>query len=645
MRAAIATFAVFCAGVLYAQSSAYIEVTATKIEEDLLAVPGSITVITAEDLQRSGAHDLQSALALVGGVSIARGADGGPAASVPEIWGLREADAFLLIVDGVPSGGAFVSQTEAIDLENVERIEVLRGSAPVVYGATAFSGVIHVIHRRDARRLAEMHAGSYGSGGASAQIGGWTVDLDRERFRADRTGVDRGYVAWRGQTQTAAGIWRFDVDALRLDQDPASPHPREGRVLSPRFAIDTNVNPIGAKLDETRFHGTATYDRALTIGAWTTLLALTHSNVDTLRGFIGDLDERSGTGFGQSRHVFDVYFDTHLVQTPAKNLRLLTGLDYLGGSSRAVSSTFDYSLDRLDVLAPIGDDIRLEDRRNFVAAYAQSEWTPSKEWRVDIGARLNHTSEHKGESSDTNTRGSGFAGVSRRVGETNWVFADYRNTFKPAVIDFGPEDEDEILKPETSASYEIGFKHRDDRLFWQATAFTMDMNNLVLAQEVNGQPALRNAGQQRYKGAEIEGALRVTNAVRVRASYSHHDARFRDFVQDFDGVPTQLRGKRLEMSARDLASAGTTFTTGPIDGSIIVNYAGSRYLNKRNTALAPSYTTIDAGVGYRSRWGELRVDGRNLTDKRPAIAESEFGDAQYYLMPARSFRVTIRRAF
>lgn len=630
---------------LQAQSSAYIEVTATKIEEDLLAVPGSVTVITADDLRRSGAHDLQSALALVGGVSIARGADGGPAASVPEIWGLREADAFLLIVDGVPSGGAFVPQTEAIDLENVERIEVLRGSAPVVYGATAFSGVIHVIHRRDIRNRAEVHAGSYGSGGASAQIRGLTVDIDRERFRADRTGFDRGHIAWYGQTQTGGGIWRFNADALRLNQDPASPHPREGRALSPRFAIDTNVNPAGARLDETRLHGSVTYDRPLMGGTWTTLLALTHSKVDTLRGFIEDLDERTGTGFEQSRRIIDVYLDSHLVHTPSKNVRLLTGIDYLGGSSNAESSTFDYSLDRLDALTPIEDDIRLKDRRNFLAAYAQSEWTPSPDWRVDTGLRLNHTREHKGESSDTNTRGSGFAGVSRRINAGNWLFADYRNTFKPAVIDFGPEDEDGILRPETSTSYEIGVKHRDSRLFWQATAFTMDMNNLVLPQEREGQPSLENVGEQRFKGAEVEADLRVTTELHVRGSYSHHDARFRDFVQDFDGVPTQLRGKRLEMSARDLASAGATFSRGPVDGAIMASYVGSRYLNKRNTALAASYTTIDAGLGYRSRWGEWRIDGRNLTNERPAVAESEFGDAQYYLMPARSFRLTFRRAF
>ncbi|HSP15469.1 MAG TPA: TonB-dependent receptor [Thermoanaerobaculia bacterium] len=645
MRVLVALFAAFSALAAYAQSSDYIEVTATKIEETVLQVPGSVTVISREDLDRTGARDLRSALALAGGVSIAPGGDGGPAGSIPEIWGLREADAFLLIVDGVPSGGAFMPQTEAIDIDDVERIEIVRGSAPVVYGATAFSGVIHIIHRRDAQRDAEVHAGSYGSAGISANASGLTADIDRERFRADRTGFDRGRFGWHGQKQTGSGLWRFDADALRLQQDPASPHPREGASLSSRFAIDTNVNPLDAHIDETRFHGSASYDRPLFGGTWTTTLALTHSSIDTLRGFIEDLDARSGTGFDQSRRILDAYLDSHLVRAPSAAFRILAGIDYLGGNATAESSTFDYSFERLDVVDPVESGIDLHDRRNFLSAYAQSEWTPAPAWRIDTGLRLNHTRERKGASSETNTRPSGLAGVSRMLANDTWLFADYRNTFKPAVVDFGPDDEDAILRPETSASYEIGIKRQNRRLFWQATAFTMNMNNLVVAQEVGGQPSLANGGKQRFRGAEVEANVKLSPRLRVNGSYSHHDARFRDYVQDFDGVPTQLRGRRFEMSPRDLATAGATFGDGRITASLMAGYTGWRFLNKRNTALAGGFTTVEAGFGMRTKWADLRIDGRNLTNRRDPIAESELGDAQYYLMPARSFRVSLRRSF
>ena len=73
----------------------------------------------------------------------------------------------------------------------------------------------------------------------------------------------------------------------------------------------------------------------------------------------------------------------------------------------------------------------------------------------------------------------------------------------------------------------------------------------------------------------------------------------------------------------------------------LVNYTGNRFLDKRNAARAPAFTTIDAGIGFRTSRAEYRVDARNLTNRRDAVSESEFGDAQYYRMPAATFRTTV----
>ena len=639
--------ALLVAAPLFAQSSDYIEVTATKIEEDPATVPSNITVITGDALRRSGARDLASALQLAGGVAVARGGDSGPAGVIPEIWGLREIDAFLLVVDGVPWGGAFNPSTQAIDFNDIERIEIVRGSAPVVYGATAFSGVIQIIHSRQGRRNFEVSGGSFGSAGAAINLGGLSASVDRERFRDDRTRFDRGRIGWHGDAQTTAGRWRFDTDVMRLLQDPASPVLREGSVLSPRIAIDTNFNPEGAHIDETRLFGAATYDTQLASLPWTTTVSLTHSRVSTLRGFIQDFDARDGTGFDQSRRVTDLYFDTHLVKQWTPAVRVVYGFDHLAGWAKAETENFDYSLDQLGVLTPADqdEDLGLDDTRNFSAIYAQGDWTPSALWRVDAGVRLNHARESRNEDRKTNTRGSAFAGISRMVGPVR-LYADYRNTFKPAAIDFGPEPAEEILDPETSKSYEVGAKMRRGAWNSQASVFLMDLDNLLIATSENGLPGLRNGGKQRFKGFDLETQFDVTNKARVSASYGHHDAKFRDYVQDFDGVPTQLAGKRFEMSPRDVAALNGSYAmTNGVSAWASLHYTGSRYLNKRNTALASGFTEVGAGVGYRASFGEIRVDGRNLTNKRAPIAESELGDAQYYLLPARSVRVTYRRAF
>src|SRR5262245_2297974 len=146
-----------------------VQVTATRFGEPIQEVPGAISVVTGDELRARGATDLRTALALLGGVSVAPGGDAGPAGAVPGLLGLREVDDLLLLVDGVPTGGAFVPQVEAISLNNVERIEVMRGAAPVYFGTTAFAGTVNVIHYTAGRseRAASVRFGSRNSGGVN----------------------------------------------------------------------------------------------------------------------------------------------------------------------------------------------------------------------------------------------------------------------------------------------------------------------------------------------------------------------------------------------------------------------------------------------------------------------------------------------
>ena len=124
-----------------------VEVVATRIPEAPHDVPVAVEVIDGDTLRAMGAVTLRDALSLAAGVEVGPGGDGGPAGAVPEFWGLREFDAFRLVVDDIPWGGAFNPSLATLSLRDVERIEVLRGSAPVTYGATSFVGVIHVVHK------------------------------------------------------------------------------------------------------------------------------------------------------------------------------------------------------------------------------------------------------------------------------------------------------------------------------------------------------------------------------------------------------------------------------------------------------------------------------------------------------------------
>src|SRR5947207_407397 len=107
-----------------------IEVTATRLPEAPEKVPAAIEVFTGDELRARGVRDLRSALALAIGVEIAPGGDAGPASAVPALWGLKEFDAFLLVVDGVPLGGAFNPAVTSVNFTDAERIEVLRVRLP-----------------------------------------------------------------------------------------------------------------------------------------------------------------------------------------------------------------------------------------------------------------------------------------------------------------------------------------------------------------------------------------------------------------------------------------------------------------------------------------------------------------------------------
>jgi iron complex outermembrane receptor protein len=80
-------------------------------------------------------------------------------------------------------------------------------------------------------------------------------------------------------------------------------------------------------------------------------------------------------------------------------------------------------------------------------------------------------------------------------------------------------------------------------------------------------------------------------------------------------------------------------------GGVEVSYTGSRFLNMRNTSLAEGFATVGVSAGYRTPRWEFRVDARNLGDRRDPVAESEFGDAQYYLLPSRRADVTFKVHF
>ena len=671
-----------------------VEVTATPMPEHLGSVPQSVDVITHDQLVALHATDLRSALMLVAGVDVGPSGDNGPAASVPQFQGLAEFDAFLLLVDGVPVGGAFNPDLATVDLTGVDRIEVIRGSAPVKYGATSFVGVINIIHVKAGATggTAGVSFGSYGSKSISVTAPLSTDGTVRQTLIADyhdqglsdaRAGWDRYHILSRTAVETDGNRFHFDLDAMQIHAQPGSPSPlAPGDIrLSPLVPIGSNANPGDARMDEDRVSLTLGDDANLKWGTWSTVLSDAFTHQHNIRGFLRsdqltDTGQPNADGFDQDQKHIDLYFDSHLLFDNQPDLSFVVGFSYLYGNGQEQSNNDQYFI-HLDgsnppptAGLPIDETTAFSDIRSFAGIYGSMDWTFAPDWDFQAGLQLNHDVENNtasdfsyrpvpsavaGGDHRSDTRPSGMLALSYEAWQQGAddliVYSNYRNTFKPAAVDFGPEYTPGLLQPETARQYEFGLKGvaLDGRFNWEASSFLTDMDNTVVNADINGKPGISNGGRQRFEGAELEADWRVTEDWRWQAAYSYHRATYRDFLHDTDGTVaglTQDAGKRLELSPLDLFSTGLFYM--PARGftaNAVVRYVGSRYFDPENSVSTPAYTTYDLGVGYRFMGWTLSLQGRNLNDTRPPISNSELGDSQSYLLTARFFELSASVGF
>ncbi|MEO5773466.1 MAG: TonB-dependent receptor plug domain-containing protein, partial [Sphingomicrobium sp.] len=387
---ALATLTSFATPVLAGDSPTLV-VTATRIGEPAASLPQSEALIDGQSLRDRGVFDLRGALATAGGVEVLPGGDGGPAASVLAFHGLAEMDAYLLVVDGVPAGGAFNPATASFDPIDLDRIELLRGAAPVSFGATSFVGVVHAIHAaageqnsrgwieagtRRSGRVAFATSLSSGTFGQSLLASAETRD-DAQ----DRAGFRRVHLLYRAAGDIGAGRLHADLDGTLLDQTPNSPHPLEDGALTPRFPIDANINPADARQDQRRLQANIGYDSKVGGLGWSTLASIARTGSRNTRGFLRDEFAEDGVtvnadGFRQRVVTTDIYVDSH-VGAKSRGFDWVVGADWLIGRGHQRSANFEYPVLPNGSNVPLSTDRNTDestyvaDRRSFSGLYAQ----------------------------------------------------------------------------------------------------------------------------------------------------------------------------------------------------------------------------------------------------------------------------------
>jgi hypothetical protein len=412
-----------------------------------------------------------------------------------------------------------------------------------MYGATSFIGVIQVIRTAPGQGPNSVGAavGSHGSVqlSTSFDLPNWagfssrlTLDGENRAYPDDRTNFDRGHLFWRNHRALKdGGTVFFNLDGTYLNQDPASPVPRDGSQLAQNVPLDANYNPSDSKIDPRRAALSGGFSLPKPYGVWSGILSYAHTSSSSTRGFVTDttVTPFPVTGDNSDTTIDEIYLDAHIEFTTIPKTQVLVGADYMYGKGTLSGGEINYTIDPSGANPPNGaaipedTDAHVSDTRNFGGIYGYAAWMPATRWRLEGGLRLNLTDESRtasladfpagtfdsGSDSVSETRLGGSAGVtftawSSGVDDVK-IFGDYRNSYKPAAMDFGLEAEPEILEPETSESFELGARAglMGRKLELEMSVFDMELHNLVVPTQVAGQPALENVGAERFKGVEL----------------------------------------------------------------------------------------------------------------------------------------------
>jgi len=202
-------------------------VTATRTLLPLQEAPGSVEVISRDELERLPGGDIADALRLRAGVEVARA--GGPGQQTSLFLRGTESNHVLVLVDGVRINPGTIGSAaiQNIPPGMIERIEVVKGPRSTLYGSDAIGGVVNIITRRGAGAglSAEVGGGAWDtrSAGLSAGWSGQRSDASLSAYWLDSAGfptregdtVDRGYrnLSVNGAVRAAIGEWELGMRA------------------------------------------------------------------------------------------------------------------------------------------------------------------------------------------------------------------------------------------------------------------------------------------------------------------------------------------------------------------------------------------------------------------------------------------------
>jgi vitamin B12 transporter len=494
-------------------------VTATNLPTPADAVVSSVTIISGEDLRAQGLHFVQDALREIPGAMVVQNGSFGAVSSLFLRGG--ESDYVKVLVDGVPvnqSGGAY--NWANLTTDNVDRIEILRGPASVIYGSDAVTGVVQVFTRRGEAGTAiegSAEAGTFGTvTGQAAVLGGserFGYSADVVRIATDGTypfNNDYGNTVLSGSVRGQYGS-RSDASlAVRYSDN--------------RFHFPTDFS--GALADSNQSNAENALSLGLDLGhrlgdRYELRLKAGGSRTD---GEFDDPSDNAGDtlGFAFASHRESRSqrgnIDARLNAFVSPVLTVTTGAQVERETERqsgesssnfgGITTTPDTPFDR---------------GRTTLGYYAQGLLDLATGLALNLNARL-----------DDNSRFGTFftyrAGAAYRLPSHTRIRASLGRAFKaptfceqfcdaPFVVG------DSSLSPERSTSWEIGVEQEiaDGRLAVWATYFDQRFRDMIVYDGgvAPGEPTYRNGAAAKARGIETGFTIPLAPGAKATGSYTY----------------------------------------------------------------------------------------------------------------------------
>ncbi len=495
-------------------------VTATRSAQSENSLPAAVTVITQEDIARSGASHVVEVLRASGVAQVTDlYGDGSNAQIDVRGFGDTAVSNTLILVDGRPLNNPDMGAPDlsSIALKDVERIEIVQGSASVLYGDQAVGGVINIITRSPQKTSARLEgtAGSYSNFGVRAEgsqrLGAFAYRLSAEERGSDNY-RDHNHTEYRnffGRTEFNYGKdSQVFAEAGYVDQDLDLP----GALSPTQMAQDRRQVQPGSQNDftDTRTKNFRVGIDQNLIGDWQ--LAAEASNRTS---HSNNFAACCGAGT-QDREIYEVTPRvTGKFAMPYGQAQLTLGLDGQKASWRA--------------------SYGLKNNQKQQAAYTQLILPLPAALEATVGGRIAHVDNEAnayGSPVDFNdTQYASELGLAWRPVKQSRVFARYEKNFRFAKVDeftyTGPACEpSKPLCTQTGKSYEIGSEWTEKSWSIAASLYRLDLNKEIAfdpTQPFGG--ANFNLPQTRRYGQTLRVNWQALRALTLGASYQHIDAR------------------------------------------------------------------------------------------------------------------------